>query len=1348
MERESRREKGFAGSFRWRRAYRGCALWFGITAAFFLFLVPANGFEAVKIVDYEVFDGTSGAPLVKRPDGVAILEDGSLVLMDRAKDRVVIRRPDGRRIRIACKPRAIAAWKMKIVVAEDERILRFTEEGKLERVVADGDRVPFGSIRGLGFDDVGNLYVADAGRDLVFVISPDGTPMGTIGREEPEIAKLKNPTDVAVDRFGNIFILDAGHDRVAVYRRNRFFKREIGPFRRPVGLAVDRYGLVYLAEAGENRIQRFTATGAGKGMFGNKGRARGQFRGLSGIAVGPEGRIAVVDRKNRSFHLLDWPPGEISEQIVQPAVSVYKEKTVPEKARVLGGGKGLLVLADKKTVVLRQAATGRDVLRINDPEMKNPVAAAVSPEGKIYVVDRSAGVVRAYDRAGRKLFDFGKGNRILFFRGGTGKLKSPVGIAISSKGVIAIADVDKVELFGPDGAFLGRVGPEDDEAPGAIVRPVGIHFEPNGYLAVADRKFERVGIYNASGNYTEQLRAFLRPIGMTGDEEGRLYVLDEEGPQVIFLNANVNQIGALGVGRWRMKELRKANGLAIVGDRLFVSAQAGLSSFRLDLPLAPPETATVEARARSAAICWTRPTRMPFYGYRIEGKEIALTVAAESAVVKGLKEETEYAVRIRTLNSFGRPGPAGPEIVFRTAPLDLSPPRKLKTRLSKNGREIEITWEPSGRTYVAEYLIEGSSDGREYHEVARSAVGPVRLPLGTDIFFRIRSVSDDGKVGAASEAVENKAAAGRVAMISGDYPTASLKLYQATRENPRSLFAWRWLGEVSERLERFAEAERAYEKVRELDSGETMALLGLARLAVVREDWDKAEELVEDLKASAADDPEYFYLSGMTALARHRYDTAVALLTEAVARAPISRNREALEDARRKREEYGRNRPRVEILSARLQPIFPALYKKNMSDTIGTVTIRNTGDQTLHRVRVSLFIREAMDFPSDALIEELKPGETTVRALSIVLANEVLENTEDDTKQAEMRVTYYRSGEPVSIRRSFAVRLYARNAIVWSDPRRVASFVTVRDPAVAAFARGALANAAKLPEVLEYPLRAVLVLREELAAAGLSYLPDPVTPYAVVSESERVDHVQLPRETLRNRSGDCDDLVVLMAALLENIGVRTAVVDLPQHLLLLVDSELPPQAAARLGLSEKCYEYEGTLWIPIEATLTRAPLEKAIEEGARRLRESGEQARILPLDRAWEDYPPVTTPSEAWRPEVPPLPAGTRGEWESLRWKRVNALLRAMERKVGEPGYANRVGLIYADAQLWKEAKEWFRKAPEDAAAWNNLGNIAAIEERWEEALKDYEKAAALDPEDAGIRRNIEHARKMLEEAK
>jgi hypothetical protein len=94
------------------------------------------------------------------------------------------------------------------------------------------------------------------------------------------------------------------------------------------------------------------------------------------------------------------------------------------------------------------------------------------------------------------------------------------------------------------------------------------------------------------------------------------------------------------------------------------------------------------------------------------------------------------------------------------------------------------------------------------------------------------------------------------------------------------------------------------------------------------------------------------------------------------------------------------------------------------------------------------------------------------------------------------------------------------------------------------------------------------------------------------------------------RGGDCDDLVVLYASLLESLGIHTAFVDVkdPQkelgHVYLMFEAGVAADRGDLLSSNPKRYvvrENENgkpRLWIPIETTLVAQGFEEAWKAGA------------------------------------------------------------------------------------------------------------------------------------------------------
>jgi tetratricopeptide (TPR) repeat protein len=1015
-------------------------------------------------------------------------------------------------------------------------------------------------------------------------------------------------------------------------------------------------------------------------------------------------------------------------EVATPAGSLIG--ATPEGGVLLAEDRGRVALLDPALAPLRN---------FSSEDLREPAAAAVAPDGRVYIADRGAGEIRVFSPDGGELFTFGRGTRVLFFRGGDGRLIKPRHVAVSRGGIVAVTDVGKVELFGPDGAFMNALGAgaEDD---GAMKRPIGAVFTSASTLVVADDKHSRIAEYDAAGRWTGRVVGGIAPLAIAADEEGRVYVLDEKGPSIRVFSRDLEPLASIGATGLDIGGLRNASTLVVARDRLFVSRRDGLARLDLDLPPPPPAGLRIEPLQRAARITWE--TIAVGYADRIEvayeergeDRRVVRRLEKNSIEVGDLLDETDYVFRLRLRNRLDLPGVFAEPITTRTPALELAPPDAPAVAFLPDLSAVRLSWRPSASPYVVEYIVEGRTDG-EFAERARTAERSAVIRANGIRAWRIRPVAANGRAGAASRETVHAAAEGLAALAEGAHALAAARLQHAVGVESRTAPLHRALGEAGERLERFAEATTAYRAAIAIDPADTRSRLGLVRLALLRNETATVRAEL-DRVPSAPNDPEYLLVVGLAALAAEDYETAVRRLAEAVALAPTARHREALGRAEEARRQFGENRPRLEIVSAAIRPLFPVLYKAYMNEPIGEAVVRNAGRAPLDRIRFSIFIRGAMDFPSDTVIMRLLPGETTRVPIRAELSNAILFATEDDTKLAELRLTYYRAGDPIEIRQSVPFRLLARTALTWDEPRRVAAFVTTRAPSVAQFARNLLGMVRPNPEV-NAPARTVLLVRAALAAHGLRYQPDPASPFqSGTTDRDRIDHVQLPEETLRNRAGDCDDLVILLAALLEHLGVRTAIADLPGHLLLFFDSELPIESARLIADDGMWIERHGTAWFPIETTLIDGLFDGAIRAGRKVFRDDG---TFFVTSEAWNAFPPITSLESVGSTPAPDADAVRRryGPEELRLRRRAAELLAALVEFEGEDG-ANARAAIMGRFGLIDEAEALLENAGESAASLNNRANLLLLRGDPTAARRLYEAAGALDPEDEGIRRNLE----------
>jgi tetratricopeptide (TPR) repeat protein/DNA-binding beta-propeller fold protein YncE len=485
-------------------------------------------------------------------------------------------------------------------------------------------------------------------------------------------------------------------------------------------------------------------------------------------------------------------------------------------------------------------------------------------------------------------------------------------------------------------------------------------------------------------------------------------------------------------------------------------------------------------------------------------------------------------------------------------------------------------------------------------------------------------------------------------------------------------------------------------------------------------------------------------------LNQRSYDAAIASLTQAVTINPSEANKRELEGAfdLKKKAQSGAG-GRIVVEDLRLNRVFVAAHKQYATEPLGRVRVRNDSADDYKNLKLSFFIKEYMDFPVTREIAELKSKAALELPLNATFNTKVL-GIDEDTRVLVVATLAMADARDGAQEVTQAMTLYGKNAIVWANGDMVGSFVTPRDETLRNFVReSANRYAPPAQGAINRPLAQAATIFNTLSALGLRYQPDPNTPYSRVS-ADQVDYVQFPRETLRLKSGDCDDLSVLLAAAYENMGIESAFVEVPGHLFLMFRTGVKAADRGLISLQDDLLVLrDGEVWIPVESTLVATSFTEAWAEGARRYREAAaaRQLRVLSLRQAWERFPPATL---APAPLAIDVPAGERVVRLIEREQRL-LLARRLEREVQpyrQALAANprdmdarlQIGTIYARNGVIDVAQAEFdailAQDPRHAAAANNRGNLYFSRGDFERALEAYRFAEELDPADGGIRLN------------
>ncbi|MEI6874663.1 MAG: hypothetical protein WCL50_05980 [Spirochaetota bacterium] len=284
-------------------------------------------------------------------------------------------------------------------------------------------------------------------------------------------------------------------------------------------------------------------------------------------------------------------------------------------------------------------------------------------------------------------------------------------------------------------------------------------------------------------------------------------------------------------------------------------------------------------------------------------------------------------------------------------------------------------------------------------------------------------------------------------------------------------------------------------------------------------------------------------------------------------------------------------------------PVFHAWYDEN---PVGSVTVKNVGTSPASGINFGFLVKQYMDAPKAcANIELLKPGESRAVPLFALFNSSILDVTEATKATAEVTAEYRVGTEPASQSATASVAVYDRNAMTWDDDRKAAAFVSGKDPWVLVLSNQVTSIVKPLRNPgIDKTLQIALAFHEALRVYGLSYVTNPKTPFASIKANpEIVDFLKFPRQTLSYKAGDCSDLSILYASMFESVGVETAFITVPGHILMAVAIDTPPnQVSSKLSSWNDLVVRDGKAWLPIETTMRDGDFFAAWREAAREWR--------------------------------------------------------------------------------------------------------------------------------------------------
>ncbi len=1136
-----------------------------------------------------------------------------------------------------------------------------------------------------------------------------------------------------------------------------------GQFKYPSGIAIDEQGLVYVADTGNNRIQVYDSEGKWVRGFGARGDGLREFSGPTGIAVS-EGLVTIADTGNSRVQVLT-DDGIAIRQIT------VRTKTDEMKTPV-----GVAVDVQHRIYVLD---AGADMVRIFDPSgaqvrvfgsrgkgadgFDRPQGIAVDSRGNIYVADTGNYKVKKFEPRGRLVASIGSEGK------GPGQFRELTGLISDSENNIWVLDAARNTIQ----VFSTEVG---DAPPLTKLSPLpGVEFykEMRGEVAALSINKNAWGISGDSlmvlgdsgshrviGSRGSRPGFFKNSRGLAVDGLGNFWVADTGNDRLEKFSREGNLLQVFGKSGSGEGEFRSPSGVAVgpkgnisvadTGNRrvqvfsskgMFLGAfgKAGKLSGQfgevVDIAADAFENLYVADRGNdriakydsNGGLIWETGKTGKEEGEFREPENIVVSPDNEVYVLDAGNSRVQvFDSNGKFLRKFGSEGSDAGQ--FRR-PQGFALEEGLRLYVGDRGNkrvqvfllkhtpalpkdvtaqatinEVQVSWKANTETYLDQYKIyRADSPTDAFRLIGTSTTTSYldkNLPSNRTFLYRVSSQAREGNESALS---------GAVSAVTPKLVPAMPKRVRGDAWGKQITISW------LPNLESFVTHYRVYRSRK--------ASTGYVLLA-------KTEKTIFD-DGPVANDTLYYYQ--ITAVGSEGEESEPGeVVVASMPRASLTAQP-------------------IEIARVETGEVFVSAYKTYASHPLGKVVIANTTDIPYRKVKVRFSTRDFMDYPIETEVPEIAAKQQVEVPLKPLFNSKILGVTENMQLTCEIAVTFFAAGEPRTVTRSFPLTLYERHAMRWDNKAKLGAFVTHTDAVVSDLSRQIVQQYAdahpNLPQILVYARG----IYDAFGVLGLKYIVNPASPFKDFStNTAEVTYLQYPRDTLMKKSGDSDELSILFAACMENIGIDSALVNVPGHMFVLFNTGIEVPDRITLGIpNDLIVPYHGTVWIPVEMTMVGTSFTRAWQKGAEEYRDwaARNKVNVINVQKSWDEFKPVTLPRSGMRVKVKrnEIEATFKDELETLASRRLAFLSAAyrdaLKRAPADLTMLGQLGILYGEDGLFSEALEQFQKMlaldKTNALALNNIGNINYLQGRLGDARLAYEAALRSSPGEPGVMVNL-----------
>ena len=448
----------------------------------------------------------------------------------------------------------------------------------------------------------------------------------------------------------------------------------------------------------------------------------------------------------------------------------------------------------------------------------------------------------------------------------------------------------------------------------------------------------------------------------------------------------------------------------------------------------------------------------------------------------------------------------------------------------------------------------------------------------------------------------------------------------------------------------------------------------------------------------------------------------------------------------------------IKNATIRPTPIFRSLYRHYQENDFFDVVLANSAPEPV-TVNVGLMLPKVMTLPHTETIE-LPPQSTEKYTFKVTFDQDLFNRPEaffDNFVTPTVQVRYTRNRRDQLVEKQLErVYIAGKGKVSWNVDGMAAAFVTPADLAVAGISRGLVQRYSDMlaSKFNRSNIGKAMLLFDAMGVYKIRYQADQKTPFAKVSDDRTIfDTVQYPSELLdrpegiSTKIGDCDDLTVLYASLLENLSIDTAFLEANEpgkgHIYLMFDSGVRPDRTEDHFIDESEYvEWEGRIWIPVETTMFGFTFADAWRNGVNEYKRLKARKLIdeIYVQQWMQTYKPaILSPVNANLPLDANIDSLLSRDIAFVD-QRTDQIALGSITSLDTPDGAYDAGVAYLRANHLEKALHHLNQvldmAPRHDDALNAKGVVLTKQGQYDDALSLYQRALNID-DNAAVRMNI-----------